>query len=549
VIAERSVQAVRSGADCLKEAQRHTQMKKAGRQWVGLSPFATEKSPSFYVNPDKNVWFCYSSGKGGDVIGLVQKLEGMEFAEAVEQLGERYHIKVEQAAGGKPGVDKSLRAGVRRAQEIAWTWWRECWGKTPGAREWWGKARGFPEKLAEDWGLGFAPADDRGELAKRLFAELTPEMVEGAGLLVDARPGHTRRARLRGRAVLPIRGAGGVILGFTGRVLGGDLAPLATDPTREAKYVNSPETCLFSKGQTLFGLEEARPLASAADELWLVEGQLDAIRCQADGLPAVATGGTAVTPEQMRRARRHAARLVVWMDGDSAGQKSIVRLLPLALAEGFDVRIVGTPGGAKDPDEWLRDHPKKWPRPQDGLGPMPWLAARVRERAGWGTASRAAAFEELAAVADAAESATARAALREEAARLLGLALPRMTNDECRMTKDEPQSARSGPSSWEFAVLVALASSPIHAMLWAQKVPPEWSRSETPAGSLLGKALGRIEVGEPWGLLTEVAEGDEEQRLATEAEVMGASLGREAAADLAEGALKRRARRVVSLPI
>lgn len=544
MIADKSIQAVRAGADCLKEAQRHTQMKKAGRQWVGLSPFANEKSPSFYVNPDKNVWFCYSSGKGGDVIGLVQQLEGMEFAEAVDHLGERYHIKIERSQGSRPGVDKSLRAGVRRGQEIAWTWWRECWGKAPAAREWWAKARGFPEKLADEWGVGYAPADDRGELAKRLGAELSPEMVDAAGLLVEARPGHPRRARLRGRAVLPIRGAGGVILAFTGRVLGGDLAPLPTDPTREAKYVNSPETCLFTKGQTLFGLEEARPLAGAADELWLVEGQLDAIRCQADGLPAVATGGTAVTAEQMRRARRHASRLVVWMDGDRAGQDSIGRLLPLALAEGFDVRIVQTPGGAKDADEWLRDHPKRWPRPQEGLGPMPWLAARVRERAGWGTASRAAAFEELAQVADAAESATVRAALREEAARLLGLHV--QAPKAARLAP--PQVARSGPASWEFAVLVALASSPAHGPVWAQKVPPEWSRADTAAGALLGRALGRLEVGEPWGLLTEVADTPEEQRVATEAEVMGASLGREAAAELAEGALKRRGRQGVSLP-
>lgn len=552
MIADRSVQEVRTRADCLAEAKRHTQMKKAGRQWVGLSPFASEKSPSFYVNPDKNVWFCYSSGKGGDVISLVQQLEGMEFAEAVEALGERHHLKIEQAAGARPGVDKSLRAGVRRAQELAWTYWRECWARTPAAREWWVKGRGFPEPLAEQWGLGYAPADDKGELARRLAKELTPEMMDAAGLLVENRPGHTRRARLRGRAVLPIRGPGGVVLGFAGRVLGGDLAPLPTDPTRDAKYVNSPETVLFSKSDILFGLEEARQGTSNIerrtlnvevakaneDTLWMVEGQLDAIRCQAHGVPAVATGGTAVTESHMRKARRHASRLVVWMDGDSAGQKSIGRLLPLALAEGFDVKILAA-NAAKDADDWLRSGGAV-PDPREGLGPMAWLAARVRERAGWGTASRAAAFEELAAVADAADSATARQALREEAARLLGLNVERRTSNAER--RNPETGIKKQECSWELAVLVALASAPEQGAAWAARVPPEWSRGDTPAGALLGRALGRIEVGEPWALLTELAENEEERRVAAEAEGEAGSLGPAEAQELAQGAVTRRGR-------
>jgi DNA primase len=365
-ISRRSIDDLRQRADIVALAGDYTQMKQRGRDWWGLSPFKSEKSPSFKVNPDTGLWYCFSTQQGGDVFKLVMNREGLDFPESIERVAMRFGFQLEYENGGETSSERSLRGQLLEIHELVTDYWRRCFLEDAVHGDWiknyWTEKRRFDLAVADDFGIGFAPVDDSKLIPGLLKKGYTKEAIAQTGLFfgTDRMPDPARwRCRFRGRLVIPIRDIQGRVIAFTARTL--DITP-QDDPSREAKYVNSPETELFKKSRTVFNLDRARTIRKGEEPFVLVEGQLDAIRCHSAGIPGViAAQGTAVTEEHLSQLRRFTQRLIVFLDADAAGQKAALRLLPIGLREGLDIRFLSLPGG-KDPDEYFATHSAEaWP--------------------------------------------------------------------------------------------------------------------------------------------------------------------------------------------
>ncbi len=332
-------------------------LKKAGTRFKGLCPFHNEKTPSFHVDSDKGFYKCFGCGKAGDVIRFVQDTEQLSFVEAVEALGQRFGFAIEYEDGAGPThEERSLRKELFDLHELAAEHYHQAFlARSPTGdfmRRYWETARTFSLSLAEEFKVGAAdPADGLGAVVlKRRFSEDAIRQSglffirEGALLTASA-----LRPRFRGRLMIPIRDHQGRVVAFTARQT--DLTPV-DDPAREAKYVNSPETPIFTKGHLLFNLDRARAAASEGHPFLLVEGQLDAMRCWSVGIKtAIAPQGTAITDSQLLLMRRYHPQVDCFFDSDSAGQKAALRFLPMALKAGLEVRYLGTGSDQKiDPD-------------------------------------------------------------------------------------------------------------------------------------------------------------------------------------------------------
>jgi DNA primase len=326
-------------------------LRRQGREYVGLSPFTKERTPSFFVNDDKGFFHDFSSGKHGDLISFLQETERLSFMEAVERLA---------AEAGVPMPEPDPEALIRekeRADLADWlataATWCEAELRRPvgkAAREYLSR-RGLPEA---EWGrfrLGYAPAG-RTAMKDYLIAKgaRASDLAE-SGLVITPEDGGATYDRFRDRIMFPITDGRGRILSFGGR---------AMDPQARAKYLNGPDTSLFDKGRVLYGLPEARRLLQTGGEdtaLVVVEGYMDVIACQRAGVAAVAPMGTALTETQMELLWRLHPEPTLCLDGDGAGQRAagraIDRALPL-LKPGHTFRFVTLTGG-KDPDDILRD--------------------------------------------------------------------------------------------------------------------------------------------------------------------------------------------------
>lgn len=357
VITRASIQNLKARVDLVEVVSSVVALKRAGSKFKGLSPFNPEKTPSFFVSPDKGLFKCFSSGKAGDVITFVMETERLAFNEAVETLAKRYHVPLEYESGGASQEERSLRQELFDLHEAAAEVFREHFLAASDAgrfiRDYWTVARKFGLEVAEDFKIGVAPPDG-GRLLERVQKRGFSENALRQSGLFFVRSGSGQLVpRFRGRLMIPIRDHQGRVVAFTARQL--ELTP-ADDPAREAKYVNSPETPIFVKGQILFNLDRARKQAGPGHPFLMVEGQLDAIRCWTAGLQTtVAPQGTGVTDTQLRLLRRYHAALELLLDGDSAGQRAALRVLPMALKE--DVEITFLPLAEKtDPDALIREH-------------------------------------------------------------------------------------------------------------------------------------------------------------------------------------------------
>ena len=328
-------------------------LRRQGREYVGLSPFTKEKTPSFYVNDDKGQFFDFSSGKTGDIISFLQESEKLSFVEAVERLAAEAGVAL-PAIDPRAAEQEKVRQGLSDWLELAAQWF-EAELRRPAGRE--ARAylerRGLPEKDWARFRLGFSPPG-RTALKDYLVAKgaRPGELVE-TGLLIAPEEGGAPYDRFRDRIIFPIGDARGRIVSFGGR---------AMDPQARAKYLNGPETSVFHKGHQLYGLAEARKLIAAApaDEhppLVVVEGYMDVIACQRAGVPAVAAMGTALGEDQMEMLWRHHREPTICLDSDRAGRQAASRLLDRALPllkPGRSFRFVLIESG-KDPDEVLRE--------------------------------------------------------------------------------------------------------------------------------------------------------------------------------------------------
>ncbi len=346
---------------------RSVKLRRQGREWVGLSPFGREKTPSFYVNDEKGFFHDFSSGKHGDLIGFLQETERLSFREAVERLAGEAGLQL-PTPDPRAAEQEARRQGLSDWLLEAQRWFAAQLRRLPGeaARRYLDR-RALPADEWERFGLGYAPAGRTG-LKDHLVAKgaRPAELIE-AGLLIAPEDGQAPYDRFRDRIIFPIADGRGRVVSFGGRAL---------DPEARAKYLNGPESPLFHKGQVLYGLPEARRLlhaaetraaaaarageASAPAALVVVEGYMDVIACQRADIPAVAPMGTALTEEQLAALWRISSTPALCFDADAAGRRAaervIERAIPL-LRPNRSLAFASLDGG-KDPDDVLRESGK-----------------------------------------------------------------------------------------------------------------------------------------------------------------------------------------------
>lgn len=331
---------------------RTVKLKRQGREYVGLSPFSKEKSPSFFVNDDKGFFHDFSSGKHGDVISFLQETERLSFVEAVQRLAGEAGMAL-PAEDPQQAEREERRKGLSDWMDLAQKWYAANLRRSPGkaAREYL-ERRGLPEDQWERFGLGYAPNDREGLKQALVQRGARPGDLVEAGLLISPEGGGQPYDRFRDRLMFPILDGRGRLVSFGGR---------AMNPDDRAKYLNGPESPLFHKGATLYGMPEARRILGADTRgeqgIVVVEGYMDVIACQRAGLPAVAPMGTALTEEQMALLWRVSPEPVLCFDGDGAGRRAafraVERALPLLKPE-RSFRFVSLAGGM-DPDDMLRE--------------------------------------------------------------------------------------------------------------------------------------------------------------------------------------------------
>ena len=329
------VQAVRDAVEITDIAGEHTKLLKAGKRYKGLCPLHKEKTPSFSIEPDQGLFYCFGCGQGGDAIKLHMLLSGDDFPGAIESLARRYGIPlptVREARGKRE--ERDLEGVLARAERF----FREQLAAAEGPRRYLA-GRGIPQELVERYRLGFAPPGWRN-LLEATQGTLSLEDLVAAGLAARSSKSNEPYDRFRDRLMFPIRDASGRLVGFGGRALDDD----------KAKYLNTAETARFHKGHLLYGLDQAKRSLRETGRVLLVEGYFDVLGAIAAGEEGtVASMGTALTPEQARLLARYTDEVVIGYDGDEAGERACRRSLPLLLAEGLGVRRLRLAAG-QDPD-------------------------------------------------------------------------------------------------------------------------------------------------------------------------------------------------------
>ena len=333
---------IRTRADIVEVIGAHVRLKRAGRNFVGLCPFHNEKTPSFSVNPERGFFHCFGCGAGGTVFNFIMRTEGLNFPEAIESLARRYGVTLPER-GGETGPGAGERDAALRANQTAADFFVHVLWKTPDgavARDYLA-ARGIAAETARTFGLGFAP-ERPANLARAL--EKRGLLTAAVRLGLVRQDGAGTRDMFRGRLMFPIRDGQGRVLAFGGRVL----------DQRLPKYINSPESPLYSKSRNVYGLYEARAAIASADRAIVVEGYLDAIAVwQAGFKETIASLGTALTVDQLRLVGRQTRNVLACFDGDAAGRKASLRALEIFLAAGLLGRGIFIPPGF-DPDTFIK---------------------------------------------------------------------------------------------------------------------------------------------------------------------------------------------------
>jgi len=348
-ISRKIVEEIRNAADIQTIIGSYIPLRRAGSGFKALCPFHREKTPSFHVNPQLQIYHCFGCGRGGDVFRFIMEYERVDFPTAVSLLADRLGIRLEYDAGAdrKPKAD---RPALFRLMSAAARYYHQILLESPAAEA----ARAYLHKrrlwegAVKKFQLGYAPAAGSDIISWARKQGFSAELVAAAGLVVQ-REGHADGSRFverfRDRIMFPISDEAGRVVAFSARVLEGD--------PRSAKYVNSPDTAIFRKGRVLFGLSHARQAIVDSKTAVLCEGQIDVIRCHLAGITnAVASQGTAVTPEQASLIRRYADKVVVVLDADSAGQDAAVRAGRILLGAGLEVSLVIMPEES-DPDSLI----------------------------------------------------------------------------------------------------------------------------------------------------------------------------------------------------
>jgi DNA primase len=342
------IEDLKSHADIVQVVQERVPLRRAGTSWKGLCPFHGEKTPSFNVHGDKGYFKCFGCGVAGDVIKFVELYDKLPFPEAVRQLAGRFGLTVPEGDDSKEDAEANRdREALLKAHEIAAAWFREQLTTPAGAaaRRLLGE-RGVTAEMIERQGIGYAPSAREGLKSHLVQAGFSPALLARSGLVVQRDEG-TIVDRFRTRIMIPIHRDNGAIIAFGGR---------AMEAGQQPKYLNSPETPIYVKGKTLYGLHLSKSSISRTKHAVMVEGYFDwAQAFQAGITNVVASSGTALTPAQVRLLKRFASKVVLSFDPDAAGQGAAARSSELLVAEGFQVNVAMLPAG-DDPDNFIRKH-------------------------------------------------------------------------------------------------------------------------------------------------------------------------------------------------
>ena len=324
------------------------QLKRAGSNYKGLSPFSNERTPSFMVSPVKQIWKDFSSGKGGNAIAFLMEHEHYTYPEAIRYLAKKYHIDIEetqQSSEEKAQADE--RESLYIVSEYAQQYFQDTLfnteaGKAIGMTYF--KERGFTEETIQKFRLGFSPDEWTAFTDNALAKGYQLEFLEKTGLtIVNA---DRKFDRFKGRVMFPIHSMSGRVLGFGGRIL--------TNDKKQAKYLNSPESEIYHKSKVLYGIFFAKQAIAKADNCYLVEGYTDVIQMHQKGIEnVVASSGTALTQDQIRLIHRLTPNITVLYDGDAAGLRASIRGVDLILEQGMNVKVCTFPEG-DDPDSFAR---------------------------------------------------------------------------------------------------------------------------------------------------------------------------------------------------
>lgn len=337
---------VRAAADIVAVVSDYVSLRKAGAAYKGLCPFHSEKTPSFSVNRDRGFFHCFGCGAGGDVVKFVELQEKVGFSDAVRQLAQKFGIPIPELEATEQGRESAAeREALLAIHEVAAAHFREQLESPAAARirEYLLRERGLTQETIATLALGYAPPT-RDALRQRLIKQgFAPATILKSGLATRRDDG-TELDRFRNRLMIPIARDTGSVVAFGGRAL---------DPDQNPKYLNSPETPIYSKSRILYGLHLTKGELRKAGFAVIVEGYFDFAQVfQAGGVPVVATCGTALTAPQAQLLRRFAAKVVLCYDPDAAGQGAAERSCELLVADGFDVNVAIVPSG-QDPDTFV----------------------------------------------------------------------------------------------------------------------------------------------------------------------------------------------------
>lgn len=347
----------------------YVQLKRAGRNFKGLSPFSGEKTPSFFVSPDKHIWHDFSSNKGGDVFSFIMEVEGMDFRQALEHLARKagVDLSVYESSGSRDLAQRKKR--LHQANDLATIYYQQSLLKNQHALEYVFKKRGFSKKIVEDFRIGYAPTS--GDALVRFLTKkgFSKKEITDAGL--------TNRFgsdMFRGRMMVPLMDPTGQVIGFTARII--------DDDPNAPKYLNTSQTLLYDKGRHVFGLSQAKEAIRTNDYAVIVEGNLDVVSSHQAGVTGVvATAGTAMTDNHLRALRRLTGNVRLAFDGDKAGVAATERAIPIAGEVGVELTIISLPEGTKDPDELIQKDVSLWQKAIDSAEPaVDWVLDQYSKR-------------------------------------------------------------------------------------------------------------------------------------------------------------------------
>jgi DNA primase len=378
-----AVQEVKSRLSIEDVISEYVQLKRTGRNFKGISPWTNEKTASFIVSPEKQIWHDFSSGKGGDMFSFVMDMEGLDFRGALELLARKAGVDLEQFKSSKPGASSQLKNRALEVLEWAAKFYQRQLAANQPAYEYLAKERGFSKETILAWRLGYAPNTGfalTNFLTKQGF---TTDDMKRAGVVFQ-RARHSSDM-FRGRIMIPLADSHGQVIGFTARLL--------ADEPDAPKYINTPQTVTYDKSRHVFGLHLAKEAVRKEGFVVVAEGNLDVIASWQAGIAnVVASAGTAMTEQHLKILKRFTGDIRLSFDADRAGIAATERVIPLAQKAEVSLRIIAIKE-AKDPDELIRKDVNFWRKAIEQAQYAPdWLIDRYKEEVDLTTAAGKKAF-------------------------------------------------------------------------------------------------------------------------------------------------------------